>query len=438
MTRAHVMRQWLGKGVWAIVDQGLFALSNFLVNVLLARWLFQQEYGAFALAYAIFLLLATAHTSLLTDPALVFGAGKYRQHVNAYLRTLLFAHWAFSAVASAVLLLVALVVIWVGERQVAIALLALAGASPFILLQFLFRRVCYIRPDPRLAASGGALYMVLVLGGAVALYRWQWLSSLSALALMGCGSLAAATWIIRGLALSAEAVGREFSGDVLAAHWRYGRWAVGSGVLTALPATVCYLVLPLRAGLESSAALRALMNLIMPAALSYTVLGGLLIPVLVRVRDTPAFARHVRVCLTVFVATAVLYWVALGALHHEVVGWLYGGKYLADASRLWIIGAIPIALAVLAVLTCALQASERPDHLFRASLYAILFTFTIGVWLIGRWGLTGAAAALGSSYVVQVVVMLRSVSSIAGKSVFPWSALVVKLRTVPRVFFVFI
>ena len=30
---------WVGKGSLAILDQGLFASSNFLVNVLLARWL---------------------------------------------------------------------------------------------------------------------------------------------------------------------------------------------------------------------------------------------------------------------------------------------------------------------------------------------------------------------------------------------------------------
>jgi O-antigen/teichoic acid export membrane protein len=361
----------------------------------------------------VFLLLATAHTSLLTDPALVFGADKYSEHFSAYLRTLLSAHWAFSGIASVVLILMAGALAGMGETQVAVALLALAAASPFILLQWLFRRACYIRADPRLAASGGALYMLLVLGGAVTLYQWQSLSSTSALAVMGCGSLAAAAWIRRGLALSPESVDRDFSRDVLADHWRYGRWAVGSGVLSVLPTSVCYFVLPMRSGIESSAALRALMNLTMPAVQSYAVLIGLLVPALVKVRHTPAFTRHVRICLTVYIATAVGYWVALGVSHLFVVRWFYGEKYLANASLLWIVGAIPIAAAALAVLTSALQASERPDHVFRACLYATLATFTIGVGLIGLWGLRGAAAALVLSYVVQLVVMSRGVSSLA-------------------------
>jgi O-antigen/teichoic acid export membrane protein len=429
------MRRWVGKGLWAVGDQGLFALSNFLVNVLLARWLSPQEYGAFALAYAVFLLLATAHTALLTDPALVFGPGKYEDHSDAYLRTLLSAHWAFSGVASGVLLLVTLVAASVGATRVALALLALAGATPFILMQWLFRRACYMRSEVRLAASGGALYMVLVLGGAVALYRWHWLSSLSGLALMGCGSLAAAAWIRRGLGFSAGAVRVEFSSDVLRDHWRYGRWAVGSLALATLPTSVCYFVLPMSHGIASGAALRALMNLIMPATQSYTALLGLLVPVLVRVRHTPGFTRHVRVCLIVSITTAVAYWLALGVSHRFVVAWLYDGKYVADAWLLWIIGAVPIASAALVVLTSALQASERPDYIFRASVYASLIAATIGVGLIGRWGLTGAAAALVLSYTVQWVVMLRSVGSVVRDSLFPWSDVVIKLRTVPNVLF---
>jgi len=34
---------WTTRGVWAIVDQALFALSNLLLNVLLARWLSPRD-----------------------------------------------------------------------------------------------------------------------------------------------------------------------------------------------------------------------------------------------------------------------------------------------------------------------------------------------------------------------------------------------------------
>lgn len=48
---------WARKGFWAVLDQGLFAGSNFLVSVLLARWLEPASYGAFSVAYSVFLLL---------------------------------------------------------------------------------------------------------------------------------------------------------------------------------------------------------------------------------------------------------------------------------------------------------------------------------------------------------------------------------------------
>ena len=48
---------WLTKGCLAVADQGVFAVSNFLLNILLARWLAPADYGAFALAYSVFLFL---------------------------------------------------------------------------------------------------------------------------------------------------------------------------------------------------------------------------------------------------------------------------------------------------------------------------------------------------------------------------------------------
>jgi hypothetical protein len=91
---------WAHKGGFAILDQALFAGTNFLVNVLLARWLEPAQYGAFAVAYAVFLLLTTFHTAVLTEPMLVFGAGKYADRFPQYMGLLISGHcWVASLIA---------------------------------------------------------------------------------------------------------------------------------------------------------------------------------------------------------------------------------------------------------------------------------------------------------------------------------------------------
>src|SRR5437763_5035661 len=78
--------QFAKKGALAISDQALFSGANFLVNILLARWMAASEYGAFSLAYSVFLLFAVVHTALLIEPMMVFGSGKYQRVFPSYLR----------------------------------------------------------------------------------------------------------------------------------------------------------------------------------------------------------------------------------------------------------------------------------------------------------------------------------------------------------------
>src|SRR5829696_8092535 len=87
--RDRPLISWLEKGFWAVADQGLFATSNFVLNIMLARWLSPQDYGAFAAMFAVFLLVGTIHTGLLTEPMLVFGSARYKDRLSEYLGTLL-------------------------------------------------------------------------------------------------------------------------------------------------------------------------------------------------------------------------------------------------------------------------------------------------------------------------------------------------------------
>ncbi|MGE0652377.1 MAG: hypothetical protein AB7P12_11590, partial [Alphaproteobacteria bacterium] len=82
------LRKWLTSGFWAIVDQGTYAGTNFIVNIILARWLEPSEYGAFAVGYAAFVFVVVIHTSLVLEPVLVFHSGRFQTRSGEYLSAL--------------------------------------------------------------------------------------------------------------------------------------------------------------------------------------------------------------------------------------------------------------------------------------------------------------------------------------------------------------
>src|ERR1700728_525791 len=83
--RKSKFARWIAKGGLAIIDQGLISGSNFLIGILLARWLMPEAYGAFALAFSVFLLLSYVYQSFLAEPQAVFSGSAYRGSLRGYL-----------------------------------------------------------------------------------------------------------------------------------------------------------------------------------------------------------------------------------------------------------------------------------------------------------------------------------------------------------------
>ena len=60
---------------WGIADQAVSSLTNFAVNIVIARELGAVQYGAFALAYVTYGFALQASRGLATDPLLVRFSG---------------------------------------------------------------------------------------------------------------------------------------------------------------------------------------------------------------------------------------------------------------------------------------------------------------------------------------------------------------------------
>jgi O-antigen/teichoic acid export membrane protein len=396
---------WGERGFSAVLERGLVAISNFVLNVFLARWLLTADYGTFAVVYSTFALLATLHGGFLEEPLLVFGSGRYANDKSRYLGTVLNGQRLFVAGLSTILVAGALAG-FLFPHPTATALLGLAVATPFILYRQLGRTATYMILNPRLAVFAAVLYMGLMLPGVFLVYRAGWLSSAMAFLLMGLASLISALWLFHRLGPTRVPIrNNPLTRDVLGDHWNYGRWAAATGILVWIPGQIYYFALSLSVDLNATAQLRVAMTLIMPASAALSAISTLFVPALVRLRSRDYFRRVLVAGMALFTLLAALYWLILGLFSQPILLWLYGERYVDVGPVIWIVGLVPILTGSVTVLGPALRALERPDLVFWAHALSSAATVTIGLALMTVYGLEGAAFGMVAAYATTALTM---------------------------------
>ena len=405
--------KWARKGAWTVLDQALFAGANFLVNVLLARWLSPEAYGAFAVAFVVFLLVGAVHGGLFIEPMLVFGANRFERRTPAYLRVLLRAHLWFSVATGLGLAAVGLVV-WRLSDQLLAEFLALGVASGFILALWLLRRACYVVDRPSWAVGAGALYLALLTAGAFALSAGERLTGPTALGLMAVGSVAASAVLALRLGLFARIARPDAALAAAArqAHAGYARWSAPTGALEWLHSSLPLLVLPLFVGLEGSGTLRALYNLAMPALQAFSALSVMALPVFVRARADGRLRETVTRWGGSILALSVAYGAVLLVTGRPIVTWLYHGKYPLGTLELLALAVLPIATAASGILMALLRSDERPKAVFQARAAAVTVASTLGVAATGVFGVAGALLSDLAVLLTEGLVQLMALAGV--------------------------
>lgn len=395
----------LGKSSWALLDQGLFAASNFALNIILARWLGADSYGAFAIAFTVFLFVGVVHSSLMIEPMLVFGSGRYRASLAGYFSSLLRLHWTWAWAVSAGLTVLAALAFWNTASRWPI--LVLAGLTGALLYQWLMRRACYLPSRPRFAAEGGALYVGLMIAGVWSLHAAGALSAVTGLLVMGAGSLAAGALLQWRLARA-----RVFPDgppparqEILHHHLHYGRWALLTGLLGWVPGNIAMLVLPIWGGTAASGELRAATNLILPVQQLLAAAGPMLLPFLVRSRERGDFRRRVLGLAALFMLAPTGWTILLGFFGPWAADWLYDGGFTLTRTVLVLLGVQGIFAAGALVVATGLRSRELPKLAFRGYATACGISVALGIPLTALYGVEGAAAggvvaALGSLLVL--------------------------------------
>lgn len=410
---------WLKKGGYAIIDQALFAGSNFVVNIALARSLSPAEYGAFALAFAVLVLIGAVHSATITEPMMVFGPGKFSKGFRKYLAVLIWGHFSLTVPIGAGVFIIGAIISKTSNQSIGSALEGCGIAVPLVLFLWFARLAFYIKLQPAWSAVAASVYFVVMMSITWTLIHQHLLTPLTALIGIGVSGFSVALLFLTYLKPNMKGNQLPKAREVAFEHWQYGRWSTASVLTNWIPTNIYYLLMPIGFGLAGIANLRALINLMLPVQNCVAGLSMVLMPSLVhdlRASGTAGMNRTMTSHFSVLAAITVIYSGVLGISGNVVLRMLYGGKYdFLSRDMILLSGLLPLGGAIISILGNGLRALERPDLIFRCYLLSTIVTALIGIPLMVLWGIIGAllgmslaSAAAGAS----LFYFYRNVSSV--------------------------
>jgi O-antigen/teichoic acid export membrane protein len=401
---------WATRGSLALMDQGLIAASNFGIGIVLARSLSPQEYGSYALAYAIFLLLSLAYQAIVLEPQRVFGSTLFENSQRGYFRALLRIHSGLGLGTGFVLGGLALLLHILRPTALPAALAGVMIAAPCVLLLWLLRGAFYVRMSPQNAVAGSSVYCAVLLIGMAVLYYLRQLSAFGAFVAMAIAALVGSVVLLIRFRLLARS-DQELVGwkDVSLKHWEYGRWILLSSFLTWLSGDVYYPLVSSMSGMAAAGDLRALLNFSLPIAQALNALTVFTVPYAARVYQTAglsALLAAIRKIGAVFVAIAVCYWAVVVVFNKPIMDALYRGTYADVASLLPLIaiGSLPWNFAY--VPTIAFRAFRSSVSLLVIYCVSSAISLGIGIPATRMYGLRGTLWAMILSYAAALVTAL--------------------------------
>ncbi len=406
---------WGGKGVLTLTDQGLIGGSNFIIAIFLARQLSRTGYGAYALAFEIFMVLSLAYACLILEPMFVFGPSTYRGRFRQYLGALLWMHLAV-AFATAILLGGSAWLIYALGKSPNLprALTAAAFATPCVLLFWLVRRAFYVKLDPKTAVFGGLIYGSVSVGGVLLLYQLRSLSPATAFLLMTAGALAATPFLLGRLkpSMSLKSAGpmlREVAGK----HWVYGRWSLSAAMASWISGNIYYILLSTMHGLADTGSFKALINFASPVGQVFAALFMLILPYAARIYQENGVSGVERLSwrlMPLYSGGAVVYWVAFLLLKYPILHLLYGGKYLHIEHLIPYVALGSVFRIAATVEVISLKALRSPFLSFIAWIFSDIVALLVGVPAIWAFGLQGALWAYtlsGAATLIASFILLR-------------------------------
>lgn len=409
-----------------MADQCVASASNFAVGIVVARISGPSGLGAFALAYTVWILLATLHRSMITDPMAIMGDMR-GDDKDEYVRRGFAANVTLDVMAAGIIAAVGSALLVVGQPTFGIGLLSVAPWVIVLDLQDYWRWIGFMRGQPKKSLVNDLVFNAVQASAFVAIFLAGLHSVFAVVAAWGMGAAVAALYGLRQFSVRPSIRGgseflwsRRHTSQWLASE-RAASW--GAGQLYLILAGVIL-------GPAALGGLKAAQGLVAgPTTVVVNASGSFGLPEATRQlaeRGWTGMIKVSRFVTGVGVAASVACGAVVFVAAPLLLKVLYGPEFVkyAPCARLFAVSVVLAALGVGPIIT--LTATRRVRPLFVLQLAKLAFSVAAVSFLAAVYGVTGAAIAyvLSVALAVAAILMLQSWTrrSIEGTQTQPRSA----------------
>lgn len=407
------IKKWGSKGFLSVLDQGLFSGSNFLVNILLARWITPEEYGAFAIAFSIYLFFAGISNSLTLEPMMIFGSTYFKENVDEYLTNLFKGHNGLSLFLALIFLLISIFT----KEIVRETFISAAISLPMMLMVWFCRRTFYLRSRIDQAAILSAIYFTVLLSGIIILEQKEILYPYSIYAVFIIASLISTIYYkVSNKANVLESPNDIAYQEILESHWNYGKWIILASIASSISTLLYTPLLGVVSSLDEAAAFKAIQNLTSPFQQLLAASSLLTLPLLsnsAKTLSAKSFKKQLWLLTLVLLTISLIYSAILLIFGRTIINVLYSSGFYTD--YYWLIPAFSIVLIIMTLiqpLTLAIRAFEKPKIVLESKIISAITVLVLGFVLVPNLKLQGIIICMITSIIFELLVILKSLIKI--------------------------
>lgn len=415
--RSGLLGQFLGREIWALADQAIVSGTNFLTNVMLARFMGLREFGVFVLAWMSVIFVNSLQTALIISPMMSVGPKQDESDRPRYFGAVVFQEMVL-VLFCFVLVLVALTVSsdLFPHRNLRSLALPLAVSAFAYQMQDFVRRYFFSTHQGRHALVDDALSYLPQLPILLLIHRAGHLNSAMAL------------WVMAGTSIVGMVVGWfwveaiEFDWhwikSVSVRHWKVSRWLTGSALMTWTSSNLFLLAAPAYYGASAAGALKAAQNLmgvthvwfqglenVVPVESARRLRQGGITGMLAYTRSIVFKWGGLTLFFAVLMAVAPGFWLRI----------VYGPEMVQYGDILRLYALLYVIVFMGSPLRAALQAIEFTSPIFWSYLAMTIAAFVFAVPMAKWLGLNGTMLGLVATQMLFQGIVFAALKIKAGR-----------------------